>query len=106
MCLLGEPVTVLDVYLVFISKIKTLKIKHIPFFKNHLPVRENNFSQIPFKIPDISPSDSQITCCLFITTLCTEFQEVHTAAPKPSLHISHSRALSLILKFILYMITS
>lgn len=96
----------LDVYLVFINKIRIFKIKHTAFFKNQLSVRENNFSQILFMIPDINPSDSQITCCLFITTLCTEFQEVHTAAPKPSLHTSHSRALTLILKFVFYMITS
>lgn len=68
--------------------------------------RECIFSQILFVTPDISPSDSQITCCLFITMLCMEFQEVQAAAAQPSLHISHSRALSLILKFIFYMITS
>lgn len=76
------------------------------FFQTQPSTREHSFSQILFVTPDTSPSDSQITCCLFITMLCTEFQEVHAAAAEPSLHISHSRALSLILKFIFYMITS
>lgn len=78
----------------------------LALFQSQAPSREGSFSQILFVTPDTGPSDSQITCCLFITALCTEFQEVHAAAARPSLHISHSRALSLILKFMFYMITS